>query len=371
MTDRTGEAVGAVRNTVDEAALQAYITTIIPSFATPLVLKQFKFGQSNPTFLVLDAKGSRYVVRKKPPGNLINKKQHAVEREYQVIHALGTKTDVPVPRVFGLCEDNSVIGTPFYVMEFLDGRVFTKNEMDTVDKSQKRVYYDAVVDTLARLHKVKPNEVGLSNYGPPRDFYLRQIKTLSAISNLQASVVDDKGVKVEDIRRMDEMIAWFKRNLVADESSIMHGDFKVDNMVFHPVAPRVVGLLDWELSTIGHPLADLANLLIYWYMPHEIVGTNGGGFRGAPRPLPVPEADDLIREYCARVGRPYPIPKFDFCIAFCFFKYAVISQGIAARIARKQASSGEAGVYLHLFKAFVDGALEYVDRGDLSVSAKL
>ncbi|KAJ3331963.1 hypothetical protein HDU76_001691 [Blyttiomyces sp. JEL0837] len=371
--NKTTDSVGAIREgmQIDGAKLTAYLTTAVPNFKGPLQIKQFKLGQSNPTYFLTDGNNKRYVLRKKPPGQLISTKAHAVEREYQVINALGTKTDVPVPIVYTLCTDNSIVGTPFYVMEFLDGRIFTDNNLTGVELADKKAYYKSTMDTLSKLHTTaSPAALNLSSFGKHGDFYARQIATLVAISKQQASVVDENGTRglVPEIPRLNEMISWFQRNQVPDEVSVIHGDFKVDNMVFHSVAPRVIGVLDWELSTIGHPLSDLANLLLPWYTP-AVVGANapgGIGYLDAPRPLPVPEAEDLIKEYCRRAGRPYPIPKFDFCIAFSFFRLTVISQGIASRVVRKQASSASATMAVKMMIPCANLVLGFVDKGDLA-----
>ncbi|KAI8852680.1 phosphotransferase enzyme family protein [Chytridium lagenaria] len=361
---------------LDEAKLIEYLKKVLPQFQTPLKIKQFKFGQSNPTYLLEDGRFRRFVLRKKPPGRLISKKAHAVEREYQIINTLGRNTDVPVPRVFTLCEDPAVIGTPFYVMEFLDGRIFTDNILPSVrDYDARRSCYMAVMDTLARLHRPSPVALGLAPAvdpaKPSKPFYERQIATLVAISKAQGAVEDpDTGKKVGDLPRLDEMIAWFRRNAVIDETTVVHGDFKVDNLVFHPVSPRVIGVLDWELSTVGHPLSDLANLLLPWYTTMEVgkEAPGGAGFLDASRPLPVPEADELMKEYCRLTGRTYPIPRFDFCIAFSFFRLSVITQGVAARVALKQASSANAKAAASMFIPCSNLVLKFVDKGNLGPS---
>ncbi|KAJ3118218.1 hypothetical protein HDU96_003258 [Phlyctochytrium bullatum] len=364
---------------LDESRLVPYLAKAIPKFESPLKIRQFKFGQSNPTYMLEDGKFRRFVLRKKPPGALISKKAHAVEREYKILHTLGKFTDVPVPRVFVLCEDNSVVGTPFYVMEFMDGRIFTENTLNSIPEYEIRhSCYMAVIDTLARLHRPDPIKLGLApalpageSRKPQKPFYERQIATLVGISTAQGNVKDpDTGKAVGQIPRLNEMIEWFRRNAVSDETTIVHGDFKVDNMVFHPTAPRVIGVLDWELSTVGHPLSDLANLLLPWYSTQEIgsQAPGGVGFLDAKRPLPVPEADELIKEYCRRTHRPYPIPRFDFCIAFSFFRLAVITQGVAARVALKQASSANAHHAAKMFIPCCNLVLNFVDKGDLNSS---
>ncbi|KAJ3216140.1 hypothetical protein HDU67_009867 [Dinochytrium kinnereticum] len=369
-------ASSLIRMELDEAKLVEYFHRVLPQFTTPLKIRQFKFGQSNPTYLLEDGRFRRFVLRKKPPGKLISKKAHAVEREYKIIHTLGKYTDVPVPRVFTLCEDSSVIGTPFYVMEFMDGRIFTDNLLSSIKEFEiRRLSYVAIVDTLARLHRPDPAGLGLL---PPsagaaggKPFYERQIATLVGISKAQGAVQDpDTGKLVGDIPRLDDMIKWFRRNAVSDEVTVVHGDFKVDNMVFHPTAPRVIGVLDWELSTVGHPLSDLANLLLPWYTPMAIGehAPGGVGFLDAKRPLSVPEAPELIKEYCRLSGRQYPIPRFDFCIAFSFFRLAVITQGVAARVALKQASSANAKAAADMFIPCTNLVLGFVDKGDLGPS---
>ncbi|KAJ3055488.1 hypothetical protein HK097_010347 [Rhizophlyctis rosea] len=336
----------------------------------PLQIRQFKHGQSNPTYFLKDAKGRRLVLRKKPPGALLSKTAHAVEREYRVLSTLKHHTDVPVPEVFTLCEDPAVIGTPFYIMQFLDGRIFTDQRLLDVPSSDRKAYYYSIIDTLARLHRADYKSLGLEDFGKPKGFYERQIRTLVGVSKAQGQVTDAKGNAVGDLDRLNDAIAWFKRNQVADEATIVHGDFKLDNVVFHPTTSNVIGVLDWEMSTIGHPLSDLANLLLPYYVPTTFLG-HSFGLRDAPRPLPIPEADDLILEYCRLTNRRYPIPNWKFCVAFSFFRLAVITQGIAARVKRGQASSAEAETFGKVFQPLARLIGEVVDRGDLHERAKL
>ncbi|RKO88431.1 kinase-like domain-containing protein, partial [Blyttiomyces helicus] len=305
---------------IDKEKLEAYLVSRMPApFALPLNVKQFKLGQSNPTYFLKDASGTRYVLRKKPPGTLISQTAHAVEREFQCLKALGSHTKVPVPKVYVLCEDVNVVGTPFYVMEFLDGRIFTDNLLQTVPKPDRKAYYFSIVETLARLHKANYKEIGLQNYGKAGGFYERQIRRLVQVSQAQGAVKDASGAAVGQLYKLEESIAWFKKNQVPDEVTVCHGDFKLDNIVFSPKTSQVIGLLDWELSTIGHPLSDLANLLLPFYTPSKPFGSQLG-LADLPRPLDIPEADEIIREYCRQAGRPYPIPNWDFCVAFAFFR---------------------------------------------------
>ncbi|KAI8620484.1 kinase-like domain-containing protein [Chytriomyces sp. MP71] len=341
-------------------------------FQAPIEIRQFKFGQSNPTYFVRDANGNRFVLRKKPPGSLLSKTAHAVEREYRVISALGKHSNVPVPRAYFLCEDTAVVGTPFYLMEFLQGRIFGDNALPELQTLADRANYDALMDTLAKLHSANVAQLGLSDYSRnPTGFYSRQIATLTAVTKQQYASNPEK---VPAIPRLDDMLAWFKRNMVPDEpATIVHGDFKLDNVIYHPTEPRIIGILDWELSTLGHPLSDLANCLLPWYTPTAFDGTLPGahGFKDADRPLHVPEVTVLIKEYCKRAERKYPIEKFEFCIAFSFFRALVIVQGVQARAARKQASSGNAiQIDDSMMRVVAQLVLNYVDNGDL-VSSKL
>ncbi|ORY48556.1 kinase-like protein [Rhizoclosmatium globosum] len=363
---------------IDGTRLAEYLATQFKSttglqFKPPLQIKQFQFGQSNPTYFITDANNNRFVLRKKPPGQLLSKTAHAVEREYRVISALYTKSDVPVPRVYVLCEDNAVVGTPFYVMQFLQGRIFEDNALPQLEQRDRESCLMALIQTLAKLHKTSIKDLNLETFSHnPTNFYSRQINTLSAISQSQHSSNPDK---VAAIPRLNEMLAWFKRNMVPEEPvTIVHGDYKLDNVVYAPTENRVIGILDWELSTLGHPLSDLANCLLSWYTPAEFHGKLPGVSvfgKGVARPLSVPEVDVLLREYCKSVGRAYPIPRWEFCIAFSFFRLLVIIQGVTARAARKQASSANATVADNKMMEYCAGlVLQYVDKGDLD-AAKL
>ncbi|CAG8538068.1 3689_t:CDS:2 [Gigaspora rosea] len=338
-----------VRLPINVSKLEQYLVSRIPGFKTPLEIKQFIYGQSNPT-------KKNYVLRKKPPGKLLDKTAHAIEREFKVLDALSRNTDVPVPKVYVLCEDNEILGTPFFVMEYLKGRIFEDVLFSSLPIEERRKCWYSAIDSLAKLHSVNYKSIGLENYGKPSGFYSRQIRSLPKISEKQAATMDDEGNKVGPLPRLNEMMQWFKNNEIADDTSIIHGDFKV----FHPTEPRVIGILDWELSTIGHPLSDLSNLLMNFFVK-DIPDSPILGLRDVKN-LSIPSANELIQVYCEKSGRQYPIPNFEFAIAFTFFRTAVILQGIAARIARNQASSEKAKKYANLFKDTSLMGFEIIDR---------
>ncbi|KAI4131846.1 MAG: hypothetical protein LQ338_001036 [Usnochroma carphineum] len=209
-------------------------------------LLQFGFGQSNPTYQLTAADGQQYVLRKKPPGKLLSKTAHQVEREYRIIHALGP-TDVPVPRTYCLCEDGNIIGTPFYIMEFLDGRIFEDASFPSVSADERHEMWNDAIRTLGKIHRLSPASVGLSDYGKPSGFYDRQLKTLSTISESQAEAVDvDTKIAVGKIPRFDDMVAFFRDpdTQPKDRATLIHGDYKIDNLVYHQTEPRVIGILE-------------------------------------------------------------------------------------------------------------------------------
>ncbi|KAI9484252.1 MAG: kinase-like domain-containing protein [Benjaminiella poitrasii] len=363
-----GQSTSDIRagHELDQGKLEAYLLQHVSSFKAPLQISQFQFGQSNPTYLLKDGNLQQYVLRKKPPGVLLSSTAHAIEREYRIIHALGTQTDVPVPKVYVLCEDNNIIGTPFYVMEFLNGRIYEDCRMLDIPFEERKLLWYSAIETLAKLHRVDFKAIGLENYGRNSGFYDRQMKSLGKVSQAQEAAKDEEtGQAVGPIPRLNDMFSWFKRNQVKDQATIIHGDFKIDNMIFHPTEPKVIGVLDWELSTIGHPLSDLSNLLQPFYVPaSNDVSSNMLGFKNSREPLPVPDADELLAHYCSILHQPYPIEKWHFAVAFSFFRLSVILQGIAARVARKQASSAQAKTYAARFKPVAELALEIIDQGD-------
>ncbi|KQO57327.1 phosphotransferase [Sphingomonas sp. Leaf257] len=312
----------------DEAALAAWMAEAIPGFDGPLTVEQFKGGQSNPTYR-LSTPNARYVLRRKPPGPLA-KGAHDVLREARILTALAD-TPVPVARVQGVCADEGVIGTPFFVMEMIEGRIFWDASFAEIDRVERPAYFDAMNATIAALHGIDPIAVGLGDYGRPGNYFARQIARWSG-QYLDAA---DAG-RNED---MDALVAWLPQHIPAgDESRIVHGDFRCDNLIFHPTEPRILAVLDWELSTLGHPLADFAYHAMMYRMPPDIVAGLGGADVTA---LGLPSERDYIAAYCARTGRD-GIADYEFYIAFNFFRIAAIFHGIKGRVIRGNASSAHA-----------------------------
>jgi aminoglycoside phosphotransferase (APT) family kinase protein len=315
----------------DEARLEHYLGEHMPNFRGPLVVRQFVGGQSNPTFL-LETSDARFVLRKKPPGTLLPS-AHQVEREYRIIKALAA-TDVPVPRVHLLCEDVGVIGTAFFVMDFVEGRIMRDPMMPDSSPHERAACYDSMNDVLARLHKVDFRAVGLGDYGRPQAYVARQLARWS--KQYEAS-------KIDEIPEMDRLIEWLRRNIPADdETTIAHGDYRMENLIFHPSEPRVVAVLDWELSTLGHPLSDLAWASRAYHCPPGIDGVLS--FQGMDLDaLGIPSEHEFMAAYCRRVGRA-SVPDLTFFVAFSFFRGAAIAQGIAMRAKLGNASGPDAAL---------------------------
>ena len=313
-----------------EQALVDWMIGNVEGFAGPLTVEQFKGGQSNPTYkLVTNAKS--YVLRRKPPGDLL-KGAHAVDREARILSALEA-TGFPVAKVYGLCEDDSIIGTSFFVMEMVEGRIFWDATFPDVKTGDRADYFDAMNATIASLHKVDPASIGLSDFGRPGNYFERQIARWSK----QYLEDSDAGRDTE----MDKLVAWLPANIpIGDETSIVHGDFRCDNMIFHPTEPHVLAVLDWELSTLGHPLADFAYHAMMFRMPPDIVA----GLVGANlAKLGIPSEADYLAAYCRRTDRAL-ISEADyaFYVTFNFFRLAAIFHGIKGRVMRGTAASAHA-----------------------------
>jgi aminoglycoside phosphotransferase (APT) family kinase protein len=321
---------GAVRagHEFDLDRLTDWMAAHVDGFAGPLSVEQFKGGQSNPTYK-LTTPTAKYVMRRKPPGQLL-KGAHAVEREYRVITALGA-AGFPVARSFGLCEDDTVIGTAFYIMDMVEGRIFWDSTLPGLTNEERPVYFDVMNATIAQLHGFDPEAIGLGDYGRPGNYFQRQITRWS-----RQYVEDEAAGRNPD---MDFMVDWLPGNIPAgDDCTVVHGDFRADNMIFHPTEPRVLAVLDWELSTLGHPLADFTyHLMMYHFPPHII-----GGFKGADlAALNITAEVDYVADYCRRTGRA-GIDNLHFYLAFNMFRFAAIIHGIKGRVERGTAASPEA-----------------------------
>ncbi len=297
--DYQKEMVGTIavpeRDRLDEAALAAWMARNVDGFAGPITLSKFKGGQSNPTYR-LDTPGASYVLRRQPFGNLLPS-AHAVDREYAVMTALGS-TGFPVPKTYGLCDDPDVLGSKFFVMGMVEGRSLWNGALPDNTPEQRREIYHAMIDTMADLHLQRPDAIGLGDYGKPTDYCARQISRWSKQYRLS---------ETETIPEMDRLIEWLPQTIPPQhESSVVHGDYRLDNMIFHPTENRVAAVLDWELSTLGDPIADFSYLMLNWYNPAD----GRAGLLGLDLPtLGIPGVEEAVDRYVARTG--YPVPPMD------------------------------------------------------------
>ena len=332
MSDRQEQFSGtsAVRpgQEIDAGRLAEWMQANVEGYAGPLSIEQFKGGQSNPTYKLITP-GQNYVLRRKPPGQLLPS-AHAVDREYKVITALFAQ-GFPVARTFGLCQDNDVIGTWFYIMDCVDGRVIWDTTFPNVPKPERRAYFDAMNKTIADLHNFDPEAIGLGDFGKPGNYFARQIGRWSK------QYLED--VDAGRYGPMDKLVEWLPANIPpGDEVAIVHGDYRCDNMIFHPTEPKVLAVLDWELSTLGHPLADFTyHLMMYRMPPEETAGLAGKDLAA----LGIPGEAEYVDAYCRRTGRD-GIPNLDFYVAFNMFRLAAIIHGIKGRLIRGTASSKHA-----------------------------
>ena len=321
----------------DSGALQAYLTQHLPGFAGPLTVEQFKGGQSNPTYKLVTP-GATYAMRAKPgPVAKLLPSAHAIEREFRVMGALAG-SGVPVPKMHLLCDDEAVIGRAFYVMEFVQGRVLWEQSLPGMTRTQRGEIYDEMNRVISALHRIEPASVGLADYGKPGNYFERQIGRW--IKQYQASITGPN-------EAMDRLIEWLPAHIPdsardASMVSIVHGDFRLDNLMFHATEPRVLAVLDWELSTIGHPLADFSYHCMSWHIPP-------GSFRGIGgldhADLGIPVESEYIRRYCERSGRGTPASlkaDWNFYLAYNLFRLAAIVQGIAKRVEAGTAASEQA-----------------------------
>jgi aminoglycoside phosphotransferase (APT) family kinase protein len=324
--------------TLDLERLVQYLEQHVAGFRGPLRATKFAGGQSNPTYL-LDAQSGRYVLRRQPPGQLL-KSAHAVDREFRVLSALAD-TPVPVARAWHLCEDRDVIGSMFYLMSYEDGRIFWNPALPEIDRDARRGYYTSIVKTLAALHDVDPEAVGLGDYGRAGNYFERQIGVWTK---------QYRAAETQRIDAMEALIDWLPAHCPAEASSasdasraqrpsLVHGDFRIDNLIFSTDEPQVRAILDWELSTLGNPLADLAYFCMCLRLPSQGHIT---GLRGQDRAaLGVPDEADIVAQYCALRGLP-GIDNWPFYLAFSFFRLASIAQGVKARALQGNASSADA-----------------------------
>ena len=311
---------------IDLVALNRYLDAAAPQIGRVETMHQFEGGQSNPTFLLTSNTG-RFVLRRKPVGALLPS-AHAVDREFRVISAL-RDTAVPVPKAHCYCGEEAVIGTPFYVMEFVDGVIFTQADLPSLDSAQRDRAYDELSRVIAALHSLDPEAVGLADFGKPGNFVTRQIDRWT--KQYRAS-------ETETIEAMEQLIQWLPLHIPAEETPrIIHGDFRLGNVIFHRDELRILAVLDWELATLGSPLSDFAYTCMAWRIPRELPQSAGRD----PSALGIPSEADFVDRYCRRTGRG-SIPDLDFYIAFNMFRFAAILQGVAARALLGNASSANA-----------------------------
>lgn len=315
---------------IDIAALATWLRDALPEAAEGLAVRQFQGGMSNPTYLLTNAAGTRFVLRKKPPGTLLPK-AHAVDREYQVMRALAG-TAVPVPRMLAWCGDPAVIGSEFFVMEHVEGRIITDPGMGPIAPEQRTALTWSLIDTLAQLHQVDWHAIGLDGFGRPGGYLARQTARWAAQYEAARTALPGNF----DYSQLDWLRDWLLEHTAAvDENALTHGDYRLGNTIVHPQEPRIVAVLDWELATIGHPLADLAYLCLARHLPQGVPGAIDAAATG------LPDEEQILARYCAQTGRPV-IPEWPIFLSFACFRRAAITHGVAARAAQGNVSSASA-----------------------------
>lgn len=317
----------------DVAALGRYLEQQLQGFAGPLRVQQFPGGQSNPTYKLTTPRAS-YVLRRKPPGQLLPS-AHAVDREFRVMRALAMHSDVPVAQTWLLCRDASVIGTEFFIMEFVEGRIFWDPALPELSASQRAPLFDAMNDALARLHAVSVHRADLVDFGRPDGYLMRQVSRWS-----KQYLADELAGRDPN---MDRLIDWLQKHLPSSEPppSIVHGDYRIDNLIFHPTEPRVLAVMDWELATIGDPIADFAyHVMMYRMSNASIPGLLGRDLAA----MGLPSEQEYVRAYCRRRGLP-GIAHLDYYLTYCMFRLAAIFHGIRGRVVRGTAVSPQARKY--------------------------
>lgn len=335
-TSNTGTTPVRAGFEFDTVALARWMGEQIAGFQGPIKVEQFRGGQSNPTFKV-STPSKNYVLRRKPPGVLL-KGAHAVEREARVMQALRPQ-GFPVPRVHALCEDVSLIGSPFFVMEHVEGRIFWDPALPQIAREERTIYFDAMNTTLAALHRLDPTQCGLDDFGNAGQYIARQVARWSR------QYLEDHDAGRDPY--MDRLIEWLPTALPPDDGAVavIHGDFRCDNMIFDPIEPRIIAVLDWELSTLGHPLADFAYHAMMYRLPQTIVAGLGGLDL---RTLGIPTESEYVDAYAARTGRT-AIEHYDFYMAFNVFRLAAIFHGIKGRVLRGSAASAQAASRIAVF----------------------
>ena len=348
--DRQQAFSGTTASDIDAARLADYLATALDGFAGPIELARFKGGQSNPTYK-LSTPGRSYVLRRKPFGKLLPS-AHAIEREYRVTAALA-QAGFPVARPLLLCADDSVIGAAFYVMEHAEGRVFWEPQAPGLSGAERAALFDSLNATIAQLHGLDPSALGLGDFGRPQGYVARQIKRWS--EQYRAS-------ETEAIAEMDRLIAWLPGVCPADSgAAIVHGDFRLDNCIIHPTEPRVIAVLDWELSTLGDPLADFTYHLMQWFMPVSETGAGVGSLVGHENEPGVPAIATYIADYCRRTGRG-GIPDLDVYMAYNFFRLAAILQGILGRVRDGTAANAEAAAMAKQVRPLAETAWSFARK---------